>query len=261
MTVSKRQIVISSKDRVSGQSLNSITVELKNNLQVYAVELQEFVTHHSVLPFSLTADTMYWTVSATPCSSLMVAPTSWTGAGLATALQSTLNIVGPAGFTVVYNSLTGKFQITNAAAFYLQFNSMQASNRLWELLGFPRLTVTASGTSLISTYMARIQGVSKYFINSVNLARQKTYMSPTQTLQGSTIQINNSQSVFAVIPIKVNLMEAIEFNKQNYASTEYQFGNTSVLQTIDISITDEYGNLLPVEDEWTLVLSILVIQD
>ena len=259
-TCSKRQIVISSKDRVSGQSLNSITVELKNNLQVYAVELQQFVTHHSVLPWALSSDILYWYIGGT-YSTTMVTPTSWTGSAVATALQTTLNSSGPAGFTVTYSSITGKFTITNASSFYLPFQSMTSANRLWEVLGFPKQTQTAAGTSLTSTYMAKIQGISKYFINSVNLARQKTYMSPTQTLQGSSTIINNSQSVFAVIPIKVNLFETIEYNKQNYASTEYQFGNTSVLQTIDLSITDEYGNLLPVEDEWTLVLTAWVIID
>lgn len=261
MTRVKRQIVISSKDRASGENLNSISVQLKNNLEVRSVELQEFITHHSILPWAVGTDYLFWTVSGVSQNTLMVSPTSWTGAAIAVALQTTLNSVGAAGFTVTYSSVTGKFTITNAGNFALDFDDAPSSNRLWEVLGFARLQPTLLGTSLTSTYMARVQGISKFFINSVNLARQKTYMSPTQTLQGSTIQINNSQSVFAAIPVKVNLFESIEFNKQNYASTVFDQGNSFVLQFIDISIVDDYGNLLPVEDEWTLVLDAVCEQD
>jgi hypothetical protein len=128
-------------------------------------------------------------------------------------------------------------------------------------MGFTRLTATTSGTSTVSDFMARAQGISKFYINSVNLARQKTFNSFAQTTTGSTVLINNSNSVFMVIPIKVDIGDAIEYNEQNLGCFEYFYGNSAVLENIDISITDDYGLPLAVTDEWTLVLDATCIQD
>jgi hypothetical protein len=71
----KKQIVISSKDRVSGQSLHTTSYQLKNALVVKSIKFKNFITHHSILPYDA-GDSLFWTVGTTH-SAVMTVPTSW----------------------------------------------------------------------------------------------------------------------------------------------------------------------------------------
>ncbi len=255
----KRQIIISSKDRQTSELPYNINVNLKNGYNVAEIKFKEFITHHSIMPYD-SGDSLYWTIGSAQ-NAVFTAPASWTGPAIATALQTTLNSVGAAGFTVVYSSLTGKFTITNASSFFLSFHLAGTQNRIWEMLGFKRLTQTSTGTSLTSDFMARSQGISKFFIASTTLARQKAIIGYPASSQGSTPLINNSKSVFMCIPIRVDIGDAIEFNEMNLGEYVFTYGCNYVLENIDIQIVDDYGLFLAVTDEWTLVLEALVIID
>ena len=85
------------------------------------------------------------------------------GTDLATDIQTKINAVSAGTPSVVYNSNTGKFTITNTVSFYFKFGDI-TSNTCYNLLGFSQ-TNTSSNTSITSPNVADLVAFKHIYIN------------------------------------------------------------------------------------------------
>lgn len=263
----RREIVIRSDvDLQSGQTNSNFSVILRNFLKVQSIKFKAFKSHNSVLPWTGTGTAstgtsgLFWTIGGIGYNAVVAVPSSWTGADIATAIQTALNSTGPGGFTVSFNIAKGTFLIVNGSAFVLNFSSAPANNVLWYVLGFSRLTDTSSATSQTSTTMAHLQGITEWYLTCKQITRQKTFCNfLTSSTQGSTSQINNSQNLFMEIPVTVDIGSPILLTETGYINLEYFFGDYAVLDHLEFIMYDSYGNNITLNSGFTLWLEAVVI--
>lgn len=255
----KHSVFIQSKDRASTETIYDFNVRLRNVHGVRRIKFKQLAMHNSMLPFGTSARSaaIYWELGGSPVGPATVGnPNSWTGTDLATVLQTALNSTGGGGFTVTYSSVTMKFTITNATSFALSFASAPATDVLYNVYGFAKGVNTALGTSLTSTYMAKCQGFSAFYLSSRALTRSKAFYSGiTASTQGTaTNLINSMQNPFMMIPVDVGLGEMIKIVECDLEIN--QFNSDQVLENIDIQVVDEYGQPITLEAEWNFTLDL-----
>lgn len=254
----KHSVFIQSKDRASTETIYDFNVRLRNVHGVRRIKFKQLAMHNSMTPFGDIArqNVVYWSIGASDYGATVADPNSWTGTDLATVLQTALNSVGPAGFTVTYSSVTMRFTISNASAFQLKFSSADASDTIYNVYGFIKGTDTASALSVTSTNTAKCQGFSAFYLASRALTRSKAFYSGmTASTQGtSTNLINSMQNVFMMIPVDVGLGEMIKIVECDL--TIEQFNSDQVLENIDIQVIDEYGQPITLGADWNFTIDL-----
>lgn len=159
------------------------------------------------IPFvfdSISSDnnTFYLTTVSNGTVLMTIAPLTYNGPSLATALATTLNSTAPAGFTVTWNSVTSRFTITGPEAFTITMPTKSPKLNL----GFPLGASSSTGFVLVSPLAAIPTGPLYLYVNSQTLGPSINSHTP-----------DDAQQVNQICKISVNAQPggAIFYNDPN----------------------------------------------
>lgn len=245
------QLIINSKNRTSSSSSSSdFIVQVRNKDEYKRMRFKQLILKHSIYPYEST-DNIYWTISSTQYNVAVGFPSAWTGAAIATALQTALNSTGPGGFTVTYSSVTFKFTISNASAFTIDFSDM--SNKLWKIMGFTESTDTSSATSHSSTNVAYTLGDDKIFLQSRKLAMYRQAYFNTHSFNTNPI-IDSFRPIIMMIPLDVDLGDTKSINEGELPN---DFMAPGLLDDLDLALVDDAGAVVTVNGmEWCIIFEL-----
>jgi hypothetical protein len=149
------------------------------------------------------------------------------------ALQNELNSVS-SNFSVTYNSITAKITINRTSPFQIKFGS----NGVNGTMGFDNGN-TSFSTSHTASHIINLQPHAFYHIS---IDCHSHYV----------IENAISNSFNFVIPILGNSKE-ITFYEQIQCIQKISFQQPT--KFIKVMVTDKYNNFIPLQQEWSLVLS------
>jgi hypothetical protein len=144
---------------------------------------------------------------------ITIATGNYTGADLATALQTAMAAIRP-GFTVTYNSTTWRFTFTQPAAvsWGLTFSTKYT---LYSVLGFRVTFYSASGagSTITSPFVAQVSGPLYLSINSFKFGRDVNINRVDQLIGSNTPQ--EISSVICRVPVNVQKGAVIFYRDAN----------------------------------------------
>ena len=143
---------------------------------------------------------------------ITIATGNYTGADLATALQTAIAAVRP-GFLVTYNATTWKFTFTQPAAvtWGLIFSTKYT---LYSVLGFRVTSYSSSGagSTIVSPFVAQVSGPLYLSINSFKFGRDLNINRVDQLLSNTPQEIS---SVICRVPVNVQKGAVIFYRDAN----------------------------------------------
>jgi hypothetical protein len=239
--LNKTSIYINSKDRNTG-SINNFIYFLNYGASKNICYYIKNVT----IPFSQyvsvyktddgTALVTFVAQNSSETHNITIAPGNYTATQIASLLETEFNSVfSTSQISVTYSVSTNKFTFTlvSGSPFQFYFVTNQAvGQELFRNLGFtPYLGTTGPGyvSSLTSINSIDIAGPPNYYIRSGALSVNSSYFSNQQSTTILQIPINVPPLSFICYENPVD--DFIKLNKSN-------------ITTIDLQLTDEYGNLI-----------------
>ena len=121
-------------------------------------------------------NTLVYTYNGVP-TTITIATGTFTGAQIATALQTAISAV-TAGFTVTYDATLLKFTFTQTVAALAWSISFPTINSLYSIVGFLAGSSqggTGAGTSTISSIVAQVNGPNYLYLNSRTFGPQVNF--------------------------------------------------------------------------------------
>lgn len=121
-------------------------------------------------------NTLVYTYNGVP-TTITIATGTFTGAQIATALQTAISAV-TAGFTVTYDATLLKFTFTQTVAVLAWSISFPTINSLYSIVGFLAGSSqggTGAGTSTISSIVAQVNGPNYLYLNSRTFGPQVNF--------------------------------------------------------------------------------------
>lgn len=213
-------IVINSKDRSSGTSGNFTVRNLNKN------KAAGFMIEYVHLPYSwynITSNTNAIVINGG--TSVTVTPGSYSASSLASALQTSLQLVD-ATFTVTFSTTTLKFTIARSTNFVL--NLSNSGFTMKRQLGFRSTSNTGSSTSHTSDSVVNLQNGNSVYLHSNVLSMAQDN------------KISDSRNEFVLsIPIDKNPGELIVYKP--YRST-YLFKDAFDINAMTLYLKDADQN-------------------
>lgn len=148
----------------------------------------------------------------------------------------------PNPMTITFNSLTGKFTLTNNHSF-----SILPSSTCSELMGFDKnKTITSISDNIMMPYPANFLGTKNLYIKTPSLIVENYNTTTKDYITLLTIPCN-------VPPFGIILFD-------NSASSKNVIKNTNSMDYLDVIIVDDNNNTVDFNNiEWTLTLEIETI--
>jgi hypothetical protein len=172
----KKNIFFNSADRQSGSSHNFI---LKYDLRQF-YKCERYYISSLVMPFS------YYVVNSNNneliflhpgvganTTTITITAGNYSASELVTAIQTALDAIA-AGWTVSYNTKTGKFSFSTSGNSF-GFNASGSTSILHNLMGYDQTTYTASTATKTSTNVADLSGPKYLYLKSNALAFKNQY--------------------------------------------------------------------------------------
>lgn len=231
-------LAVDTRDRSSG-SASAFQVNMPFSKPISSIELVQFTCLNTlknlqgVQSLSLSDDNGDFTITITP--------NQYTSLALTTELQTLLN-ASSSHYTVIYNSTTHKFAITNSS---FDFTFTFTNNNLAQALGFFVGSYTSASQLLVSrAYVSTtINPFTRFFIQISNA-------SPNLTGVGVpfSFSINNTVAYGSLIEYDSYFI--------NPSIQRISFSPISLIN-LQVRVIDHYGNLLDLQNsDWNMLLKI-----
>jgi len=170
----------------------------------------------------------------------IIPPGNYNAVNFLSTIQS--GILTSLGITGTYNSIQNKYTFTSATSF-----TIQPTSTCSRFLGLDS-NISYSGTSITSLYPANFLPISRLLVKST--AFNTNNFNSADNSSDMILSVQNSSASGALILYN------------NYTNTKYDVSSLDNLNLIDITITDDFGNLLDFENaDWYLTFKIEYIYE
>jgi len=226
----QNEIVISSKDRISGTK-NNFTVSVTNISKIEKISIRKIIIPLTWYQINQYNNKIEINDGAQRIVTIPEGVYSVTSLGI--AIQLAINNVGsPLTFTVVFNDTTKKYTI--AATTPVNFNlNLNIANSIYNIIGFPNINQTGQ-FSYVGTGTPNLNhnnDVINIYSNAINRFDRRVH---STDFKGQTLREYNSHTIWGG-----------NIDIESFQSIVLDYNPNSGLVNIDIRITDTDDN--PIE--------------
>lgn len=178
--------------------------------------------------------------------------TSWTGASIATAIATAMNLVGGQTYTVSYSAGSNQITISSSASFSLNFASILSTypnSTIYRILGFNPTNHTGAA-SYTSDYSCSLMGPNNILLKSTSLTNERIVSSNSierstgtnyyyTTKNNDTVMLED-QSVITTVPIQSSIGGLNVYDKHQL-DTQYEY-QQKIMTTIDFQFVNPWNN-------------------
>ena len=181
---------------------------------------------------------------------------------LATVLQTLIRALNPilSSLTVTYLSSVKRFQFdvnnaTTAISIFISPSSNSYVSSLLYLLGIDLTGLPLANPILTTTKLPNLNGATIIYINSSKLTNNKTIKN--DILTENILRSTSSKSISELISIPINTVYGAYQEWADNGSKKGQifYSTPQNIDTIDIKITDAFGNILETDSDSPIVIT------
>jgi hypothetical protein len=200
-----------------------------------------YVFRYDIVNGNIVANNYFDFVDSTGINSFQITPGTYNSSQLITELLAKFAAVSPDTYTITYDPITLKLNITsNFASFQIlgATGPNVGSNCLY-LLGFKNID-TVAGLSQTAPNALNIQGPREVFI------RCSQFQPPIHDCSNSFVAIFQ-------VSLTAGYGEINFYEQFNRHASELNITTTS-LTTLDVELVDEFGQLIVMDSDWSFII-------
>lgn len=215
-------IIVDSDNQLSSisKSNSDFSVKLQTNFYILKSSFKKIIIPFAWYPIDSTNNSLTVTDGGGTSAVVLTQPSTWSGNGIATMLQTALNADATlsATYTVTYNASTAKFTIAANGNFTLKFAT--SNNTLYKILGFLNVDTYTGAATYTGDNVSYISGFPYIIIKSRALTSQARNKSTC--FQGTTTNVSvdtlltDSKPVYLKVPVNAGFGEMIIWTEGDF---------------------------------------------